>query len=165
MIIAHDGLPLPCPCPCSGLYELSSYRTTKTTTRILYILTFGVPNIYLNELPTSPFLLQFFSATDQFSVCIRKRNRFTRVAQQEIYLLIHVFSFSFRDEVKLKQALQWRHCLQQRRWQLLLVFCKAALFQIVKTHCQQNKKGWLGWALMFGRKRYAMLTINLIPPD
>ena len=60
LIFARDGL----PCPCSGLYELSSYSTTKTTTRILYILTFGVPNIYLNELPTSPFLLQFFSATD-----------------------------------------------------------------------------------------------------
>ena len=37
----------------------------------------------------------------QFSVCIRMRNRFTRAAQQEIYLLIRVFSFSFKDEVKL----------------------------------------------------------------
>ena len=111
------------------------------------------------------FCSSFSQLQTQFSVCIRKRNRFTRVAQQEIYLLIHVFSFSFRDEVKLKQALQWRHCFQQRRWQLLLVFCKAVLFQIVKTDCQENKKGWLCWALMFGRKRYPMLTINLLPPD
>ena len=78
------------------------------------------------------FCSSFSQLQTQFSVCIRKRNRFTRVAQQEIYLLIHVFSFSFRDKVKLKRALQWRHCFQQRRWQLNLCFAKLCCFRLWK---------------------------------
>ena len=104
------------------------------------------------------FCSSFSQLQTQFSVCIRKRNRFTRVAQQEIYLLIHVFSFSFRDEVKLK------HCNEDAAFNKENDNLTCALQSCAVLDCE-NKIGWLCWAQMFGWKRYPMLTINFLPPD